>query len=132
MEGLEGLYLEFTAAGFCFLAGLSWVEEVRGEGVWEKNVPMLDWENVVGWKTDDCPGYRILLEYEGKRLAVPAENVTGVREVDPRQMFELKRPVQNEKNQFIRAAVDLGEHGKSLAFVLSMGMLADLAVINSE
>lgn len=133
MEGLENKYLEFTAVGFCFLAALPWVKEIRKNGLWEENVAILDWEKTVGCRAvGDCPRYGILLEHAGKRLGVAAEKVTGVREVAPDCMMELKGPVKNEKNRFISAAVSRKEHGEGLAFVLCMEILADLAVINSE
>lgn len=132
MESLENLYLEFTADGFCFLAALPWVKEIRKNRAGEEGVPILDWEKAVGCRAEEnCPVFEIVLEHAGKRLGITAEKVSGVRKVNPGCMLELKWPVKNEKNRFISAAVNLEERGKGLAFVLCMEILADLAVINS-
>lgn len=133
MEDLENQYLEFTAEGFCFLAALSWVKEIRENGIWEDDIPILDWKNVVGFQGEEsCQTYGILLEHADRCLGITAEKVTGVREVKAGSMLELTKPVKTEKNRFISAAADLGEEGKGLAFVLNMDVLADLIVTNSE
>lgn len=133
MESLENMYLEFTAEGICYLAALSWVKEIRESGVWEEDVPVLDWEKTVGCQAaDGCQEYGILLEHAGKCMGITAAKVAGVRELKAERMLELKKPVTNERNRFISAAADLEEEGKGLAFVLNMDVLADLIVTNSE
>lgn len=133
MESLENMYLEFTAEGICYLAALTWVKEIRESGVWEEDVPILDWEKIVGCQEENnCHKYGIILEHAGKRMGITAAKVAGVREVKEERLLELKEPVKNEKNRFISAAADLDEEGKGLAFVLNMDVLADLTVINSE
>ena len=133
MESLENMYLEFTAEGFRFLAALSWVKEIRENGVWEEDIPILDWKKTVGKQSEgSLPQYGILLEYAGKCLGLTAEKVAGVREVKIERMLELKEPVRNERNRFISSAAELDEQGKCLAFILNMDILADLAAINTE
>lgn len=132
MDSLENTYLEITIEGYRYLIALSWVREIRENGAWEENLPILN----RGQLTEGSVGkqhsrYGVLLSYNAKELGIAADEVTGVREIGEESFLELKEPVRNERNRFIRAAVDL-EDERQLAYILDMAVLAEYVSIISK
>lgn len=132
MEEPENTYLEITAEGYRYLIMLSWVKEIRQDGVWKETLPVLSWDLL----TQENAGrqhrrYGVLLSHETNELGIAADEVAGVREIGKERLLELTEPIRNERNRYISAAVDL-EDEKQLAYVLDMTVLAEYASTISE
>lgn len=131
MKSLDNKYLEFTIEGYCCLIPLSCVREIKENGMWDENLPVLCWEELLGQPLmNQKRKYGIILDM-GKGLGIEADEVTGVCEIAPECLLELKKPVRNRRNRFISAAADMGVE-RGMAFVLSTTVLAEELDIISE
>ena len=124
MKSLENTYLEFTMEGYCWLIPLSCVKEIRENGMWDQNLPVLCWEELLGQPLMNRKRkYGIVLDM-GNGLGIEADEVSGVCEIAPEHLLELKKPVRNKKNRFISAAADMGDE-RGMAYILSTTVLAE-------
>lgn len=122
MHNLKDFYLLFFSGGLSYLLPLSWVKQVTGRREETDDIPVVDLSDsqLSGMGQE----YLILLEKEGRQLAILAEEVPGLRNVRQEQLHRLKAPVINEKNRYLEAVTKLEENKNLLTYVLNPEFLS--------
>lgn len=106
MESLTETHMEFIAKGYSFLIPLQWIRDIQGFESGSGSFPVLNWNELLGKTSiEEQEKYIIILTYKGITFGVTATQVIGLCEIEQEALLELKKPVRNQKNLFLKAAV---------------------------
>lgn len=133
MERLEDQYLAFTSAGISILVPIAWVGRVSLQE--EEGPPLAYLEQTIQHeRANPKRRYQVLLERGQKAIRVAADEVIGIRLIDKEQFIKLEKPVINDQNRYLKAAVSLKIEGgrESLAFLADPEILWELQSTNME
>lgn len=101
---IDDLYLLFSAGGYYFLLPLCCVEKVR-----ERRIEQVVTEEFNFSRRLQRDGmeekYHVVLGLDGIELCLAAEEVLGIEQLDKYSFANLEKPILNEKNRYLKAAI---------------------------
>lgn len=123
MENIDKYYVLFAEADFHFLLPLSWVAYIEDGN--KKHEESVFFSILYGKIMSGQSRYRICLQRDKSRFDVAAEKVLGVRCIEESECIELKKPVINAGNTYLKAVALLEEsrEQKIPSYILNMDML---------
>ena len=118
MEGLDNMYLMFTADGLRFLMPLARVQRVEEQKADPGELPVLKFaELIAGHEAGSEQRYIILTESGGEQFGILVEEVLGICAVEADQIRALPRAVRTEANSYLGAVVPVEKSG-TMAYIL--------------
>lgn len=132
MDSLERSYLAFHSAGIVYLVPLSQVERIVDKSR-ETDISFVDFTQITDGNKREKKAefqYGILLNFQKseeesvEEAGIAVEHIEGILEIEEQEEFPLSKPVLNDQNEYLRAAVRIYEgEDEILAFLLDLSKL---------
>ena len=121
MEETKQMYLLLVSGKFYFLIPLFCVKKVIAEEKAGEDMPLC----FLSGNEDKKKRYIVILEADGIRMGLAADQVLGFREIEDCGAVRLDRPVINSRNEYLKAAaLTKNEMEESvLAYIIDIGKL---------